>query len=147
MMIFAALAAAAAPNPVPVAHLGEIRMHLFHTGTGQLSPDISPPRAFAGWNTVIGEGDSGGRADDMVVVAELITNGEQFVEPPVRIVVRGARGRILGQRSFASTLTSYAGRAYLPLWLTDVTCAGDIRVTVTFRGETRSETLQLNCGE
>ena len=142
-----ALAAAAAPQPVPIAHLGEIRMHLFHTGTGRLSPDVSPPRAFAGWNTVIGEGDSGGRADDLVVVAELVTNGEQFIAPTLRIVARGPRGRIIGQRSFASILTSHEGRAYLPLWLNDVTCVGDLRVTVSFGRETRSETLQLNCGE
>jgi hypothetical protein len=146
-MILAALALAAQAPHRPNAHLGEIRMHLFYLGTGQLSADVSPPHAFAGWNTVIGEGDSGGRADDLVVVAELRADGEAFVERPLSIVVRGWRGRVLGQRRVAATLISSAGRAYIPLWLSDVTCAGDVRVTVTYGAETRTETLQLHCGE
>jgi hypothetical protein len=146
-VILAALALAAVPAAPPIAHLGEIRMHLFYTGTGQVSPDISPPYAFAGWNTAIGGGEAAGPADDLVVVAEVRADGEQYVERPLTIVARGPRGRILGQRRFASLLTSDAGRAYLPLWLNDVTCAGDIRVTVTYGAETRTETLQLHCGE
>ena len=146
-MILLAALAAAVPHPVPPSHLGEIRMHLFYSGTGQLSPDVSPPRNFAGWNTIIGEGDSAGPADDMVVVAEVIAEGEQFIERPLRIVARGPRGRVLGQRSFGAVSTSHQGRAYLPLWLNDVTCAGDVRVTVSYGAETRSETLQLHCGE
>lgn len=146
-MILAALVLAAqAPTP-PAAHLGEIRMHLFYAETGQLSPDISPPNAFAGWNTVIGGGDATGHADDLVVLAEVRTEGEQFVERPLSIVARGARGRVLGQRRFASVLTSAAGRAYQALWLNNVTCAGDVQVTVTYGAETRTETLQLHCGE
>ena len=146
-MILLAAVAAAASRPVPPSHLGEIRMHLFHSATGELGPDISPPHAFAGWNTVIGEGDSGGAADDMVVVAEVIADGEQFIERPLRIVARDRRGHVLGQRSFGAVSTSHQGRAYLPLWLNDVTCAGDVRVTVRYGAETRSETLQLHCGE
>ena len=146
-MILAALALATLPSAAPAAHLGEIRMYLFYTETGQLSPDVSPPHAFAGWNTIIGEGDAAGHADDLVVVAEIRADGQQFVERPLSIVARGARGGILGQRRFASALTSGAGRAYLALWLNDVTCAGDVRVTITYGAETRTETLQLHCGE
>ena len=39
------------------------------------------------------------------------------------------------------------GHAGLPLWLNDVTCAGDVRVTVSYGAETRSEMPQLHCGE
>ena len=62
-------------------------------------------------------------------------------------MARGARGRILGQRSFRGILTSDRGRAYLPLWLNDVTCEGDIQVTVTYGTQTRTETIPLHCGE
>lgn len=44
-------------------------------------------------------------------------------------------------------LTSDHGRAYLPLWLHDVTCVGDIQVTVTYGRQTRTETVALHCGE
>ena len=128
-------------TPTAPAQLGDIRMFLFWHATGQLSEDVSPPSDFAGWNTTT-------RADDLLITAEVRTSGEQFYDrPELRIVARGARGRILGQRSFRGILTSDAGRAYLPLWLNDVTCDGDIQVTVTYGAQTRSETVALHCGE
>jgi len=139
--LIAAAALAAQSRPTAPAELGDIRMFLLWHATGQLSEDVSPPSNFAGWNTTT-------RADDLLITAEVRTNGEQFFDrPELRIVARGARGRILGQRSFRGILTSDAGRAYLPLWLNDVTCAGDIQVTVTYGRQTRTETIALHCGE
>ena len=139
--LIAAAALAAQSTPTAPALLGDIRMFLLWHTTGQLSEDVSPPSDFAGWNTTT-------RADDLLITAEVRTTGEQFFDrPALRIVARGARGRILGQRSFRAILTSDAGRAYLPLWLNDVTCEGDIQVTVTYGTQTRTETLPLNCGE
>ena len=139
--LIAVAALAAQSRPTAPAELGDIRMHLFWHATGQLSADITQPNDFAGWNTTI-------HADDLVIVAELRTTGEQFFDrPALRIVARGDHGRILGQRSFRGILTSEAGRAYLPLWINDVTCAGDIQVTVTYGAQTRSETVALHCGE
>ena len=139
--LIAAVALAAQSTPTAPAELGDIRMFLLWHATGQLSEDVSPPSDFAGWNTTI-------RADDLLITAEVRTTGEQFYDrPALRIVARGARGRILGQRSFRAILTSDAGRAYLPLWLNDVTCEGDIQVTVTYGTQTRTETIPLHCGE
>jgi hypothetical protein len=44
-------------------------------------------------------------------------------------------------------IASEQGRAWLPLWLNDVTCEGDIQVTVTYGTQTRTETIPLHCGE
>jgi hypothetical protein len=139
--LFAAAALAAQSTPTAPAELGEIRMFLLVHATGQLSEDVSPPSGFGGWNTTI-------HADDLLITAEVLTTGEQFFDQPaLRIVARGAHGRILGQRSFRGILTSDAGHAYLPLWLNDVTCEGDVQVTVTYGTQTRSETIPLHCGE
>lgn len=135
--------AAAAPAN---ATLGDIRMHLFYQETGRLSPDISPPHEFSGWNTIIGAGSAEEYANDLMVVAEVRSRGEQNVNRPLTITARAGR-RLLGQRSDASILTSENGRAYFPLYLKDVGCAGTIRVDVTLGREHRSETLALNCGE
>lgn len=139
-LIAAAALSAQSIATAPV-ELGDIRMYLLWHATGRLSEDVSPPSDFAGWNTTT-------RADDLLITAEVRTAGEQFFDrPALRIVARGARGRILGQRSFRGILTSDAGRAYLPLWLNDVTCEGDIQVTVTYGAQTRTETIALHCGE
>ena len=126
--------------------LGEIQIHLFYQNTGRLSPDVSPPADFTGWNTVIGEGDSDEPATDMLVVAELRADGQQSISTPVHITVR-AGGRTLASRTFNGALTSEQGRAYLPVWLRDATCSGDILVEVRFAQQRRTETLTLNCGE
>lgn len=141
-LIFAVAAAAAQPaTPPPASELGEVRMHLFYHADGLLSPDISPPNAWdGGWNTVI-------FADDLVIVAEVTADGERSIDRPLRIVARGRGNRILGQRRLRSILTSHAGRAYLPLWLNDVTCEGDIHVTVTYGTQSRTEMIPLHCGE
>lgn len=131
----------------PHAELGEVRMHLFYNGTGRLSHDISPPNYFSGWNTIIGEGSAEEPANDLVIVAEVRADGHHYIERPLRIVARSENGRLLGQRRFNAVLTSPAGRAYNALWLNDVGCAGEIRVTVTYGAQSRSETLTLACGE
>jgi hypothetical protein len=135
--LLALLLAAQAAAP---SHLGEIRMHLFEHASGHLSDDVSPPSDFSGWNTTL-------HADDLVVIAEVVTTGEQFISRPLTIVARRRNGRILGQRSFRAILTSNEGHAFLPLWLNDVACAGEIQVTVTYGRETKRETLSLECGE
>ncbi len=131
----------------PPVTLGEIRMHLFYAETGRLSRDISPPAAFTGWNTIIGEGDAEEHAGDLAVVVELRTQGEQNIDQPLTIAARNAAGRLLGQRRITGGLSGENGRVYHMLHLADVGCAGAIRVTASFRGQTRSETLNLNCGE
>jgi hypothetical protein len=138
--LIAAAALAAQPPAPAAAALGDIRMHLFYRDSGTLSEDISPPNQVAGWNTLF-------LADDMVVVAEVRTTSEQHVGRRLRIVARGRDNRVLGQRTYRSILTSSAGRAYLPLYLSDVTCAGNIQVTVTFGRQSRAEALDLRCGE
>lgn len=145
LMFLAMLGATVAVQPAN-ATLGDIRMHLFYQETGRLSPDISPPAEFIGWNTIIGEGSAEESAEDLVVVVELRADGEQNVNRPLTITARAGR-RVLGQRRFASALTSPSGRVYLPLWLKDVGCAGQIRVEVRFGSERRTESLNLNCGE
>jgi hypothetical protein len=127
--------------------LGEIRMHLFYAETGRLSRDISPPNEFAGWNTIIGEGDAEENANDVLVVIELRSSGEQNFTTPLYVVARDRRGRVLGQRRFAGGLTGDNGRAYQALHLPDVGCVGPITVTATMGRLTRRETLALNCGE
>jgi hypothetical protein len=143
-LTLAALMQGAAAAPVT---LGEIRMHLFYAETGRLSRDISPPNAFSGWNTIIGEGDAEENANDVAIVVELRTTGERNVPMPLTVAARDARGRVLGQRRFTATLTGDNGRVYHLLHLADVGCAGRITVTATYGRQVRRETLNLACGE
>jgi len=147
MMLIALVAAAAQAAAPPAAELGEIRMHLFYEETGRLSDDVSPPRQFSAWNTAIGGGEAEEPANDLLIVTEIRTEGQQNVTTPLRVVARNERGRVLGDRRFEGTLTSEAGRIHMPLWLRDAGCAGIVTVTATLGRQTKTETLSLNCGE
>ena len=139
MIDLIAAAAMAVQNPRPAAELGELRAYILSNRTGRLTEDISPPDSGGHWNRVL-------EGDDIVIVAEIRTSGEQYIERPLRIVAR-ARGRILNQRTHNGILTTSDGRAWQPLILLNATCAGDIQVTATFGTQTRTETLQMRCGE
>ena len=132
MMIASLLAALAAAQSAPAPSVGKVRMQLFYEDSGRLSEDIAPPAEFIGWNTVIGEGLSG---------------GAESIGPPLSVVVRGSKGKVLGQRRFADVLTSSDGRTWKALWLTDVGCAGSVEVTATLGRSTRKAAVGLDCGE
>ena len=139
MIELIAAAAMAAQAPQPAARLGELRAYILSNRTGQLTEDISPPESGGHWNRVL-------EGDDIVIFAEVRTTGENYVERPLRIVARVGR-RILGQRTHNGILTTSGGRAWQPLILLNATCAGDIQVTATFGTQSRTETLQMRCGE
>jgi hypothetical protein len=140
MITLIAAAAIAAQEPPPRAELGEIRAFLMSNRTGQLSEDLSPPAAGGHWNRVI-------EGDDIVITAEVRTDGQQFIRRALRIVARARGGRILNQRVHNGILTTTEGRAYQPLYLLNAACAGVIQVTATLGTQTRTETLEMHCGE
>jgi hypothetical protein len=132
--------AAAAQAPAPAdSELGELRAHILSNRTGRFSDDLSPPDSGGHWNRVL-------EGDDIVVMQEIRTTGEQFLERPLRIVARVGR-RVLAQRTYRGILTTEDGRAFQHLVIPDSTCAGDIQVTVTYGRQSLTETLQMRCGE
>ena len=122
-------------------------MHLLYENSGRLSGNIAPPADFTGWNTVIGEGSAEEPANDLLVLVEVVTRGEENVVQPLTVVARGARGKLLGQRRFANLLTSGDGRTWKALWLADVGCAGRIDVSATIGRSSRKAAVDLDCGE
>lgn len=137
-LIAAVTVAAQAPAPA-ASELGELRAYLLSNRTGQFSEDLSPPDNGCHWNRVL-------EGDDIVVVQEIRTTGEQYIERPLRIVARVGR-RVLAQRTYTGILTTDEGRAYQHLVIPDSSCAGDIRVTVTYGTQSLTEILQMRCGE
>ncbi|HYD12252.1 MAG TPA: hypothetical protein VEC11_05345 [Allosphingosinicella sp.] len=139
MIDLIAAAAIAVQGVPPAAELGELSAHILSNRTGQFSEDISPPDSGGHWNQLF-------EGDDIVITQEVRTTDEQFIERPLRMVARVGR-RILAQRTYRAILTTDGGRAFQHLVIPDSTCAGDIQVTVTYGTQTRSETLQMRCGE
>ena len=151
----ALLALLAPSDTASTVTLGEIEARLFYKETGRLSEDLlSRKKEFWFHNAVIGEGDAEEAADDMMISVKITTanpgtaeDNHKFVDSPVEIVARDSEGKLLGRRVHDTVLTSYAGAEHKILWLNDVTCAGDVKVTATFGKQTKTATLSLGCGE
>ena len=146
MALHMALALIAATSQ-PAIRLTDIQMHLFYEASGRLSPDLTQKTDFAGWNVIIGEGSAAEPANDLLVTAELETAGEAFVKTPLRIAVTSAKGKALASRLCKTFLIPKGGRVYLPVWIRDAGCIGEVKVDVRFGAQHRSETLELQCGE
>jgi hypothetical protein len=147
--IAAALAAGSGQLHAQViaVHLDKPQVRLWYQESGRLSDDISPPRPFILWNTIIGEGDAEEHADDALFTIEVSTAGEQSVSQPLTLTATDKGGKILAQRTFKSVLTSEAGRAVLPLWVRDIGCAGTVIFSAKTGSEHRSFSMQFPCGE
>jgi hypothetical protein len=144
------LVLAATGVPAQAAEVGKIRIHLVYEETGRLSRDIAPPAEFTGWNTVIGEGSAEEAANDALVLVEVrAARGEESIAQPLSIVVRNAKGKVLGQRRIPGPdlLLSDGGRVWKPLWLSNVGCAGTVKVTATLGRSARTSSVALDCGE
>jgi len=145
----AVLLLAAAPPPQP--NVAAIEARLFYSDTGRLSDNkLDAKGSFTGWNTVIGEGDSGGAADDVLIVAKIglpkpVTE-DVMVEAPLVITAR-AKGKVLARRDFGKILVAHRGTTSHALFLPGVGCAGRVDVTVQLGQRARTARLNMDCGE
>lgn len=142
-----AIAGVTLAKPLQAAEIERIRLHLFYEETGRLSEDISPPREYIGWNTIIGEGEAEEIANDLLVAVEVRTVSKENVTQALQVVARGAKNRLIASRTFNDILTSEKGRAFKALLLRDVGCEGDVQVTATLGKSVKTTKLSLNCGE
>jgi hypothetical protein len=61
--------------------------------------------------------------------------------------VKDAKGKVVGRRAWHNVLTSKDGTVVLPLWLNDVGCAGQLNISASYNGATKTGRLELDCGE
>jgi hypothetical protein len=136
---------AAAPPPFRVS----LRAMLFYSDRGTFSPDlIAHPVEL--WNTVIGEGNSGGPSNATLVVA--VVRGEAGSYVPTRRVelTVTAGGREIFKRAEETSVLNREGRTYVAFWLYGTGCRR-LRLSARILGQTPSTpvtaTIPFACGE
>jgi hypothetical protein len=127
--------------------LNKLQVRLWYQETGRLSDNIAPPMTPTLWNTMIGEGQAEENANDVLFTAQILTDGEQFVDKPAVLTATNAAGKVLAKRTFPSTLTGQAGGAVLPLWVEDIACAGVVVFSARIGSEKSSFSIDFACGE
>lgn len=151
--ILAALALTAAAPPNPSAQITTIEVRLFHPNTGQFSANLLDEKLFAStWNVIFG-GSVGERADDALVQVGIRRTAplgnEISSEAPIEIaeVTVSDGKRILARRTVTDIWVPATGQTWVPLWIPDVTCAGDVTITARAGRETKTALVQFRCGE
>ena len=136
--------------------LSAIRAKLFYENTGEFSRDILADPNIALWNTIIGEGGSGGPSNSTLVIVEVSgpagdynqnlkveftasyrTNGPN--RPPT-VIKRVVPGGIMNDK----------GKFYSGFWLYDTGCS-HVNLTARLLGlprpSTMTKTIKFECGE
>ena len=142
-------------TPAPYK-ISAMRAMLFYDKTGTFSKDILADPNIALWNTIIGEGDSGGASSQTMVVVELSGRPEDYaptrkIEFSATYVGRGAAARQNNVRRTADTgIFGQDGKFYAAFWLYDTGCT-PVKLTARVTGQARpaslSKTINFRCGE
>lgn len=153
LALSAALTAAPGTPPEPALKVTAIEARLFYGHSGRLSDDLLKRNpAFSGWNTVIGEGESGEPADDLLISIRLEPLGKRtpgesvYTNQPVTITAM-AGGKVIRKRTFTGILTNGQGIAWKALYLADIGCIGDLKINVVAGNQRRNASLPFHCGE
>lgn len=145
------VAAARTTRPAdPPYRITAVRAQLFYSDRGTFSGDVLAPPGKTLWNTVIGEGESGGPSSSTLVVVE-VTGAPGSYEPDRSVeLVATAEGKVVHRGTAQTAVLNTRGRMYAGFWLPDTGCKR-IRLVARLRGqtpapETRKE-IPFDCGE
>lgn len=145
-----ALSLAGPASAAPRVNLGKIEARLYLADKGQWSDDkLAKSSTWTGWNTIIGEGDAGGAASDIMIAVPLSSTGaDDAISAIMPLVVTAKAGkRILASRTIKGRLIPYKGATRAAVYLTDAACAGRIDITASFGKQVRKARLNMDCGE
>ena len=144
-MALTALAATPALASGDDAQITDIKAHLMYEESGTISGDLTQMKDFSGWNTVIGEGSAKEPATDILIAVVLSSDKQIYNDGLLTIRALGDGGKVLFERSIAGQLVD--GKAHQFLYLKDATCEGEITLEAKMGDQSRSETIELFCGE
>lgn len=139
----------------PAFKISGIKAMLYYEQTGTFSKDILADPNISLWNTIIGEGSSGGASSATLVMVEVSGKGGAYettrkVELTATFAGTGRNARAPVKRTSEIGIISEKGKFYVPLWLYDTGCS---HVTISARilgqrqASSMKKTIKFECGE
>lgn len=133
----------------PPYRITAVRAQLFYSDRGTFSGDVLAPPGKTLWNTVIGEGESGGPSNSTLVVE--VTGAPGSYEPDRSVELTAtAEGKVVHRGTAQSAVLNTRGRMYAGFWLPDTGCKR-IRLVARLRGQTPASDMRkeipFDCGE
>lgn len=134
----------------PTVKIGAMTARLFYEATGRFSEDVlSDPNASL-WNTIIGEGSSGGASTSTLVTVEVRGPAGEFVEGRSVELTATAAGKPMLKKSVPVNLFTNEGKLYVGFWLYGTGCE-HVALTARVLGQgtpsSLSKTIKFDCGE
>lgn len=128
-----------------------VRAQLYYEEQGKFSDDLLTQKDLALWNTIIGEGSSGGASSSTFVSVEVSGRGVPVGAVKVQITATDSKKKILQSKSFDLALYDEKTKFYAPLWLYDTGCE-PITITAKLIGKGASpapivKKIPFACGE
>ena len=153
--VFVCVLSAVASAQAPAFKISGIKAMLFYEQNGTFSKDILADPNISLWNTIIGEGSSGGASSATLVMVEVTGKAGAYettrkVEMTATFSGTGKNVHPPVKRTSEIGILSDKGRFYVPLWLYDTGCS---HVTISARiiGQRQApsvqKTIKFECGE
>lgn len=125
----------------------DIRVQLFYEDSGQLSKDLTKKKDLALWNTIIGEGDSGGPARSFLASIVLRAKPNASVKGEAVVTVTDDKKKVrVMERRFSQLNFEKNGLLVKPVLVENRTCS-PTSITVSVGKSTKSVALPFECGE
>ena len=104
------------------AKITAIRARLFYDAKGSFSDDLLTQKDLALWNTIIGEGSSGGASTSTFVTVEISGQNLPVGTTKVEITATGNKGRLIQKKVISVDIYDERTKFFAPLWLYDTGC-------------------------
>lgn len=135
----------------PVAEITDLKAQLYYRNKGTLSDDLLKQKDLSLWNTIIGEGSSGGASTVTLVTVEVSGKDVPLGEIKVEIVATVEKGKVIGKHVSEVTIYDADTKYFAPLLLNDTGCQEiKIAAKLTGKGIKMSpivKTIPFQCGE
>jgi hypothetical protein len=128
----AAIGAQAAGPAAP--KIGAIRAQLYYEETGKLSKDILSDKDLSLWNTIIGEGGSGGASNYTLVTVEVQGKDVPVGAVKVQVVARDSKRKIIAMNTADVSIYDAKTSFNAPLFLYNTGC-DEIEISASLLGK------------
>lgn len=150
-MFCAAVLSASAALAAEAPKIAAIQAQLYYEGSAKFSDDLLARKELSLWNTIIGEGDSGGASNFTLVTVEVRGKDVPVGAVKVQLTARGDKRKILAQRTVTVSIYDDNTTFFAPLWLYDTGCeAVEVSARLIGKGAPKDvvkKTIPFACGE
>ncbi len=114
--------------------ISAIRAQLYYEETGQFSKDILSDKDLSLWNTIIGEGGSGGASNFTLVTVEVQGKDVPVGAVKIQVVARDSKRKIIAMNTAEVTLYDAKTSFNAPLFLYNTGC-DEIEISASLLGK------------